>query len=64
MIVTLRLSDLGSWGPGCEISQVYKQAREAALRRILKAFEGSNGGVKLVGDVTVKVLTTEVEQRP
>lgn len=32
--LTIELSNLGSWGPDCQTSQIYKQAIEAANGRL------------------------------
>lgn len=62
--VTIELSGLGSWGPNCTLDQVYRQAEQAALGRIRKAFEGCTGGIRILGPVSVKAITTDTERRP
>jgi len=65
--MTLELENLGSWGPDCELAQVYDQARQAAVSRISRAFASSdpriNPGVRILGPVTVTAITTDLEKR-
>lgn len=59
--VTLELTNLGSWGPGCQIDQVYRQAKEEAVRRITKLCQGSS--VKIISAAKVEAMTTEVHEK-
>jgi hypothetical protein len=61
--LTIELSNLGSWGPGCNLEQVYKQALEAAEGRINRAFKDDKQGIRLLGPVVVQAITTDLEQR-
>lgn len=61
--LTIELTGLGSWGPECNTEQVYRQAREAALRRLSRLFNGDPNGVRVVGAVGVKSITTDTESR-
>lgn len=58
--VTLELTGLGSWGDDCSLSQVYKQAAEAAVGRINRAMTdmGALTGARLVGEPVVTAVTT------
>ncbi len=60
--VTLELSSLGSWGPGCKIEQVYEQAREAAIGRLNKVFKDHISTTSIT-QIKVEAITTDVEQR-
>lgn len=59
--VTLELSSLGSWGPNCTIGQVHDQAREAAIGRLNKVFKDDLANVKIIGQVVVESVTSEME---
>lgn len=61
--LTIELSSLGSWGPECQIDQVYRQAREAAIGRINNAFKDDLRGIRVLGPIVVKAITTDVEVR-
>lgn len=61
--LTIEISGLGSWGPDCLIDQVYRQAREEAVNRINNAFKDDRRGVRILGPVIVKAITTDVEVR-
>jgi hypothetical protein len=61
--LTIELTNLGSWGPDCMIDQVYRQAREAAIGRINRAFKDDQRSVRILGPVVVKAITTDVELR-
>ncbi|VVN80648.1 hypothetical protein PS720_01071 [Pseudomonas fluorescens] len=61
--LTIELSGLGSWGPDCKIDQVYRQAREEAVGRINRAFKDDRRGIRILGPVVVKAITTDVEVR-
>lgn len=61
--LTIELTNLGSWGPCCNLEQVYKQALEAAEGRINRAFKDDKQGIRLLGPVVVQAITTDVEQR-
>ncbi|VVN43896.1 hypothetical protein V0M98_17790 [Pseudomonas silesiensis] len=61
--LTIEISNIGSWGPDCKIDQVYRQAREEAIGRINRAFKDDQRGVRILGPVVVKAITTDVELR-
>ena len=63
--VTLQLEvNVGSWGPECDLAQVYRQASEGAIGRIRKALELSNpNGVRIVKVTSVDAITTSLEKR-
>ena len=61
--LTIEISNIGSWGPDCKIDQVYRQAREEAIGRINRAFKDDQRGVRILGPVVVKAITTDVEVR-
>lgn len=58
--LTIELSNLGSWGPDCQLSQVYNQAVEAARHRLSKAFSGDRD-IRIVGIPNVRALTTDTQ---
>lgn len=62
--LTIEISNIGSWGSDCKIDQVYRQAREEAVDRINRAFKDDKRGVRILGPVVVKAITTDVEVRP
>lgn len=61
--ITLELSNLGSWGPGCTTAQVHDQAREAAIGRLNQLFKDHLDSTKIVGQVIVEAVTTSLEKR-
>ena len=61
--LTIELSGLGSWGPDCQMDQIYRQAKEAAIGRINHAFTDDRRGVRILGPVVVKAITTDLEVR-
>lgn len=61
--VTLELSNLGSWGPDCTTGQVHDQAREAAIGRLNRLFKDHLDTTKIIGQVKVEAITTELERR-
>lgn len=61
--LTLELANLGSWGPDCLLDQVYRQAREAAVGRINRAFKDDNRNIRILGPVIVEAITTDIEKR-
>ena len=38
-IVTVEISNLGSWGDDCKLDQIREQARDTAINKILKSVE-------------------------
>lgn len=61
--LTIELTGLGSWGPDCNTEQVYRQAREAAIGRLRRLFKDDPNGVRVVGAMSVKSITTDTEAR-
>lgn len=51
----------GSWGTGCELSQVYKQASEEAVGKLRRLFEKER--IRIVGVASIKAITTDAEAR-
>lgn len=49
----------GSWGTGCELSQVYQQASESAVGTLRRLFAGHN--VRIVGVAKIEAVTTKTE---
>lgn len=58
--LTIELSNLGSWGPDCQIDQVYRQAVVAAEGKLNKLFSGDRD-IRVIGLVQVQAITTDVE---
>ncbi len=52
---------VGSWGTGCELSQVYRQATEGATGKLRRLLE--NDGIRIVGVASIKAITTDTEAR-
>ncbi|MBL3825145.1 MULTISPECIES: hypothetical protein [unclassified Marinobacter] len=57
--LTIEVSDLGSWGPDCQLDQVYRQAREQAVHKVAKLL--GNESVRLISDAKVVAITTNLE---
>ncbi len=60
--VTLELSNLGSWGPNCTTGQVHDQASEAALGRLNRLFKDHFDSTKIIGQVKVEAISTDLER--
>lgn len=58
--LTIQISNLGSWGPECQIDQVYRQAIVEAKGRLAKAFSGDRN-IAIVGVPNVRSITTDME---
>lgn len=57
--LTIQISNLGSWGPDCQIDQVYRQALREAEGRLNKLFVGQN--IRIIGGASVQAITTDME---
>lgn len=62
--LTIEISNVGSWGPECQMDQVYRQAAESAIGRVRNAFAKDARGVRVVGTPVVQAITTDMELRP
>ncbi|MCS3807855.1 hypothetical protein [Xanthomonas sp. 4461] len=51
----------GSWGDGCDLAQVYRQASESAIGKLRRALQNEN--VRIVGVASIKAITTNTEVR-
>ncbi|HAT1569307.1 TPA: hypothetical protein I8Y10_000621 [Kluyvera cryocrescens] len=60
--LTVQISNLGSWGPDCQMEQIYRQAIVEAKNRLSKAMSGRD--IKFIGEPVVRAITTDMEQRP
>ncbi|APS35513.1 MULTISPECIES: hypothetical protein [Serratia] len=58
--LTLELTNLGSWGPECQINQVYKQALDQAAGKLGRLLNGQSD-IRIVGRPVVQAITTDVE---
>ncbi|HAU4333271.1 TPA: hypothetical protein F6W14_27290, partial [Serratia marcescens] len=58
--LTLELTNLGSWGPECQINQVYKQALDQAAGKLGRLLNGQSD-IRIVGRPIVQAITTDVE---
>ncbi|HBB6714661.1 TPA: hypothetical protein F6V03_001372 [Serratia marcescens] len=58
--LTLELTNLGSWGPECQINQVYKQALDQAVGKLGRLLNGQSD-IRIVGRPVVQAITTDVE---
>lgn len=59
--LTIEISNVGSWGPECQMDQVYRQALESAVGRVRNAFAKDARGVKIVGVPVIQAITTDME---
>lgn len=57
--LTIEISNLGQWGPDCQISQVHRQAIEEANGRLKKLLQGQD--IRVVGRPKVQAISTDVE---
>lgn len=60
--MTIQVSNLGSWGPDCQMDQIYRQALSEAKNRVLKALNYRD--IKFVGEPVVRAITTDMEIKP
>lgn len=51
----------GSWGEGCQLDQVYRQAAASALGKLQRVLEKE--GVRIVGVASIKAITTDTAVR-
>ncbi|MFL4510802.1 hypothetical protein ACJ6WJ_02540 [Stenotrophomonas maltophilia] len=51
----------GSWGEGCNLDQVYRQAAESALGELRSAL--NKRGIRIVGVASIKAITTDTAVR-
>lgn len=58
--LTLELTNLGSWGPECQINQVYKQALDQAVGKLGRLFQGQSD-IRIIGRPVIQAITTDVE---
>ncbi|MBH3246110.1 hypothetical protein I5N23_04330 [Serratia marcescens] len=58
--LTLELTNLGSWGPECQINQVYKQALDQAAGKLGRLLNGQSD-IRIIGRPVVQAITTDVE---
>lgn len=58
--LTLELTNLGTWGPECQIDQVYRQALAQAVGKLGRLFEGQRD-LRIVGRPIVQAITTDTE---
>ncbi|WP_414162091.1 hypothetical protein ACMGG9_09115 [Serratia sp. BNK-10] len=58
--LTLELTNLGSWGPECQINQVYKQALDQAAGQLGRLLNGQSD-IRIVGRPVVQAITTDIE---
>ncbi|ADW76550.1 hypothetical protein Rahaq_4975 (plasmid) [Rahnella aceris] len=61
--LTIEIGSLGSWGPDCQIAQVYRQALVEAENRLAKAFKGDRN-IRIVGVPNVRSITTDTAVKP
>jgi hypothetical protein len=55
--ITVRISDLGSWGPDCSVQQVHDQATRAAVGAIRNMDKERR--LTIIGTPEIKTITTE-----
>ena len=58
--LTIEVSSIGSWGPECALSQVYKQGVESALGAINRLFR-ADPFFRVVGTPKVEAITVTRE---
>ncbi len=51
----------GSWGEGCQLDQVYRQAAASALGELHGALD--KRGIRVVGVASIKAITTDTAVR-
>lgn len=59
--VTLIIESGSSWGDGCTIDQVHRQAIEGALAKLSRAPHGSREDFKLAGQPKVVNVISRIE---
>ncbi len=64
-IITVEVTGLGSWGYGCELSQIYDQASEEAIGVLRQAFERDRHRFRIIGEPKVTaILISEKDKTP
>ena len=58
--VTLEVDALGSWGVGCSLEQIEKQATEEAVRRVRKLVERN---AKILDTVVEVILIRDIGRK-
>ena len=58
-IVTVEVTGLGSWGPECQNDQVFRQAADAAVGRIMNCRDLRN--VRVIGEPKVTMVCAQEE---
>jgi hypothetical protein len=63
VVVTLEVSDVGTWGTTCTVEQTHRQAAESAIGRIKKMIHDTKqfGMVNIIGDVVTGILTEDIK---
>jgi len=59
--LTVEVSGLGSWGAGCTVEQVHRQAAEEAIGKLSRA-TGQTRDFRIVGKPVVRVITIDQDQ--
>lgn len=59
--LTIQIQNLGSWGPDCQLEQVYHQAIVEAKGRVAKALHGRD--MSFIGEPVVRAITTDMEAK-
>lgn len=55
--LTVTITDLGTWGDDCTMGQIHKQASDAAISRLNRAFTGGGIGIVHVSLVDIDTKT-------
>lgn len=55
--LTVEVTGLGSWGPECSVDQIFRQASESAIGRIVNCRELRN--VRIIGRPKITSVHTE-----
>ena len=62
MTVTIEVRNLGSWGPQCQIDQVYRQAAESAIGYLSKLAQQEKGKFRIIGNAKVTAVMSTVDR--
>ena len=62
VIVTLRISADGRWGPECSLDQIHKQAKDSVNEKLFRMAQAVKGtDIKIVKWDDIKTVSTEAK---
>lgn len=59
--MTIQVTKVGTWGAGCTVEQIHRQAMQVAMLRVQELLGNSNG-CRIVGEPIVQSVSVEQER--